>query len=369
MEVFGYGALEEGGELKPVKFERKDSKDFEVEVKITNCGVCHSDVHHICNDWGGTDYPTVPGHEIVGEVLKVGSKVDKFKEGDRIGVGCMIDSCGECEMCKNDLENYCQGDVGCTLTYGGTQGESDVTTYGGYSSKIVVKESFGITIPKKIESKYVGPIMCAGITVYSPMKKWNLKEGKTLGVVGIGGLGHMAVKLGKALGAEVVAFTRSEDSKDEILEMGADKVVISENEEEMKKAASSIDLMINTIPVPHDISDYLPLMKTDSTIVIVGNLEKMPEFATAPMVFNRISISGSLIGGIKETQEVMDLCAKHDIRPEIKEIEIGDLNDVIQKLKDGESDNYRHVIDMNSLESIMNDENVEEIAAPKRYAN
>lgn len=369
MEVFGYGALEEGGKLKPVKFEREDSKDFEVEVKITNCGVCHSDVHNICNDWGGTQYPTVPGHEIVGVVKKVGSKVDKFKEGDRIGIGCMIDSCGECEMCKNNLENYCQGEHSCTMTYGGTKGESDLRTYGGYSSNIIVKESFGITIPNEIESKYVGPIMCAGITVYSPMKKWDLKEGKTLGVVGIGGLGHMAVKLGKALGAEVVAFTRSEDRKDDILKMGADKVVISENDEEMEKAASSLDLMINTIPVAHDISPYVPLMKTDSTIVIVGNLESFPEVKTAPLVFDRIGIAGSLIGGIKETQEVMDLCAKHDIRPEIKEIDIKEINDVIEKLKEGKSDNYRHVIDMNSLEAVMNDKNVEEIEAPSRYLN
>lgn len=367
METLGFAAFEEKGKLKPVKFERTGARDFEVELKITNCGVCHSDVHNVDNDWGNTDYPTVPGHEIVGEVTKTGSKVEKFKVGDRIGVGCMIDSCGECEKCKANLENYCQGKYGMTLTYGGTQGETDVRTYGGYSTNLVVQESFGITIPKKLESKYVGPIMCAGITVYSPMKRWELKKGDKLGVVGIGGLGHMAIKIGKALGAEVTAFTRSEDKVKKIKEMGADHVVVSKNDSQMEKAANSLDLMINTIPVSFDISTYLPLMKHDSTIVIVGNLEKLEEFPTAEMVFKRVSIAGSVIGGIKETQEVIDLCAEHDIRPEIKEIEMGDINQVFEDLRKGKSDNFRHVIDMHSMEKFMNDKSVKTIDNPKRY--
>lgn len=368
METTGFGAIEEGGKLQFVKFKRESAKDFEVELDISHCGVCHSDVHNIENDWGNTDYPTVPGHEIVGKVTKIGSKVEKFKVGDRIGIGCMIDSCGECEMCQNNLENYCQGDLGCTLTYGSTQEESDVKTYGGYSTNLIVQEKFGITIPDKLDSKYVGPIMCAGITVYSPMKKWNLKDGQTLGVVGIGGLGHMAIKLGKALGAKVVAFTRDGENRDKIKDLGADKVVVSENSDEMKDAAGSIDLMINTIPVAHDITDYIPLMKTDSTIVIVGNLEKISEFATAPMIFNRISIAGSLIGGIEETQEVIDLCAKHDIKPNIKEIKMDEINDVISELKNGEGGNLRHVIDMDSLRNFAKEHDPKEIENPKRYA-
>lgn len=367
METIGFAAFEEKGKLKPVRFKRTDAKDFEVELKITNCGVCYSDVHNVDNDWKNTDYPTVPGHEIVGEVTKVGDKVKKFKVGDRIGVGCMIDSCGECEKCKEGLENYCKGKVGMTLTYGGTTGESNVRTYGGYSTNLVVRESFGITIPKKLESKYVGPIMCAGITVYSPMKRWNLKKGQKLGVVGIGGLGHMAIKIGKALGAEVTAFTRSEDKVEKIKALGADHVVISEDEGQMGKVAGTLDLMINTIPTSFDISTYLSTMKNDSTIVIVGNLESLKEFPTAEMVFRRVSISGSVIGGIRETQEVIDLCAEHDIRPEIKEVEMDDINNVFENLRKGKTDNFRHVIDMHSMEKFMNDKSLEKIEDPKRY--
>ena len=216
---------------------------------------------------------------------------------------------------------------------------------------MVVREEFGLTVPDNLGPKYVGPIMCAGITVYSPMLHWNLKKGQTLGVAGIGGLGHMAVKLGKALGADVIAFTRSADKKEDILAMGADKVVISKDENEMKKAAQSLDLLINTIPVPHDIAPYINLMKTDSTIVIVGNMIKFPEFSPAPLVVNRVQLAGSLIGGIKETQEVLELCAKHDIKPSIKMIKMDEINDVLEILENGNDEDFRHVIDMESLHS------------------
>tara|TARA_Y100000768_G_C23986783_1_gene689395 strand:+ start:1410 stop:2537 length:1128 start_codon:yes stop_codon:yes gene_type:complete len=368
MEVFGYGALKSGEKLKLVKFNRESARENEIEFELSHCGICHSDLHFAHNDWGMTEYPCVPGHELSGKVTNVGDKVSKFKVGDRIGVGCIIDSCGECDMCKKDLENYCKGPRGATMTYGGTMGESEINTYGGYSTHFVVKEDFAITIPDKLESEYVGPILCAGITVYSPMKNWELQKGQTLGVAGIGGLGHMAIKIGKALGAEVVALTRSEDKKDKILEMGADKVIITKNDEEMEKAAQSIDLMINTIPVAHDISPYIPLMKHDGNIVIVGNLEKIPEFESGPLVFNRISIAGSLIGGIKETQEVIDLCAKHDIRPEIKKVKANEINDVFSELKEGSSSNYRHVIEIDSLKEEGKNKDAEEIKAPLRYA-
>ncbi|NCT41389.1 MAG: NAD(P)-dependent alcohol dehydrogenase [Alphaproteobacteria bacterium] len=351
MKVFGYGTQSSDIELGPVTFDRVDAREGEVEFKVLYCGVCHSDLHQIKNDWQNSKYPCVPGHEILGQVTTVGEGVTKFKKGDLIGVGCMVNSCQTCDPCKNDVENYCQGPKSCTLTYNGPKNPDGTNSYGGYSSHMVVREEFGITIPDNLDPKYVGPIMCAGITVYSPMRHWNLQKGKVLGVAGIGGLGHMAIKLGKALGAEVVAFTRSEDKRDEILEMGADKVVISKSDEEMKEAAQSLDLLINTIPVGHDIAPYINLMKTDSTIVIVGNMIEFPAFSPGPLVFNRIQIAGSLIGGIKETQEVLDLCAKHDIKPTVKMIKMDEINDVLKSLEEGNESDFRHVIDMESLHS------------------
>ncbi len=369
MQVYGYGAQEEAGKLNLVVFNREKPNETEIEFKITHCGVCHSDVHSVDNDWGGGSYPCVPGHEVVGEVTSVGSKVKNFKKGDRIGVGCMIDSCRECEKCEDDLENYCQGPLGPTLTYGGAPMSDKIRTYGGYSTHLVVPEDFAIQVPDSLPSEYVGPILCAGITVYSPMKHWGLEKGKVLGVSGIGGLGHMAIKLGKALDAEVIAFTRSEDKVDQISEMGADRVVVTSDEDAMKDVRGKIDLMIDTIPVPHGLDERLPLMKPDSAMVIVGNLEKIPEFKSGPMVFNRISISGSLIGGIKETQEVIDLCAKYEIKPSIKSIKIGDINDTFDELRNGKSSNYRHVIDMDSLHSLGSDklDGADSIADPVRH--
>lgn len=349
MKVYGYGTQGADKDLGPVVFERKDPRAGEIAFKVTYCGVCHSDLHQVRNDWQNTKYPCVPGHEVVGEVTEVGEGVTKFKKGDVIGVGCMVNSCLECEKCEDGVENYCQGPNGFTATYNGKMKGDKVNTYGGYSTHLVVREEFAITVPENYHPKYVGPVMCAGVTVYSPMKHWDLKEGKTLGVVGIGGLGHMAIKLGKALGAKVVAFTRSEEKKDEILEMGADKVVISKNEDEMKENANTLDLMINTIPVEHDINPYVSLMKTDSTIVVVGNLINFPDIVPAPLVMNRIGIAGSLIGGIKETQEVIDLCAEHDITPTIKMITMQDINDTMKVLEEGNDGEFRHVIDMSSL--------------------
>jgi uncharacterized zinc-type alcohol dehydrogenase-like protein len=368
MKVYGYAALNSDKDLAPVVFERTDPREGEVAFDVIYCGVCHSDLHQIKNDWDNTQYPCVPGHEVVGKVTAVGEGVEKFKEGDLVGVGCMVNSCLDCEPCNNNVENYCQGPKSCTLTYNGPKNPDGTNSYGGYTTKMVVREEFCLTIPDNLDAKYVGPIMCAGITVYSPMRHWNLEKDKTLGVAGIGGLGHMAIKLGKALGAKVVAFTRSEDKRDEILEMGADKVVISENDDEMKEAAQSLDLLINTIPVPHNIEPYIGLMKTDSTIVVVGNMIKFPEFSPGPLVFNRIGISGSLIGGIKETQEVIDLCAEYDIKPSVKMIEIDEINDVMQTLEDGNDSDFRHVIDMQSLHNKVNDleREAKEIDTPTR---
>lgn len=351
MNVFGFGLEKADGLLGPVSFERKGLKAGEVAIKITHCGVCHSDLHQARNDWGNTIYPCVPGHEIIGVVSAVGDGVTKFKAGDRVGVGCMVNSCQVCEFCKAGEENYCSGPKSFTLTYNGCANPDGNNTYGGYTTDITVRAEFVLRVPDALDPAIAGPILCAGITVYAPMKHWKLQPGQRLGVVGIGGLGHMAVQIGKALGAEVVAFTRSADAKDDILKLGADKVVISTDDAQMQEAAQSLDMMINTIPVAHDIAPYIALMKPNSALIIVGNMISFPEFSPGPLVFNRITLAGSLIGGIADTQEVLDLCAQHNISPKIKLVGINEINDVFDTLASGSGGDFRHVIDMETLRS------------------
>jgi uncharacterized zinc-type alcohol dehydrogenase-like protein len=287
---------------------------------------------------------------VVGTVTAIGEGVRKVKVGDIVGVGCMVDSCQKCDYCEADEENYCQGEKGATLTYNGPMIPNGTNTYGGYSTDLIAREEFILKIPTKIDPEFAGPIMCAGITVYSPMKHWELKAGQTLGVAGIGGLGHMAIQIGKALGAKILAFTRDHKNKAEILKMGADEVIVSTDEDQMKAAAKSLDMLLNTIPVPHDLAPYISLMKTDGKIIVVGNMVKFPEFSPASLVFSRLTLAGSLIGGISQTQEILDLCAEKDIRPAIKIIDIKDINTVFEALANGASDgHFRHVIDMDTL--------------------
>ncbi|MDP0491383.1 MAG: NAD(P)-dependent alcohol dehydrogenase [Verrucomicrobiota bacterium JB023] len=368
MKVYGYGTKSKEDELVPVTFERGELRDGEVAIQITHCGVCHSDLHQAKNDWGNTIYPCVPGHEIAGVVTEVGPGVTRYAKGDRVGVGCMVNSCQECDSCEKDEEQYCSGPKSCTLTYNGPKNPDGSNTYGGYSTDIIVREEFVLRVPDEIEQDKVGPILCAGITVYAPMKHFELKEGQTLGVAGIGGLGHMAVKLGKALGAKVVAFTRNEDKKEEILAMGADEVVISTDEEQMNDAAGSLDMLINTIPVAHDIAPYIQLMRPNSHLVIVGNMDSFPEFSPGPLVFNRISLSGSLIGGIADTQEVLVLCAKHGIAPATKLVSIDAINEVYEELANGGGQDFRHVIDLDTLRKLEEDSQLEatELPSPER---
>ena len=349
MKVLGYGAPSVSDTLVPLSFERQDLRDGEVSFKVTYCGVCHSDVHQVHDDWDNSLYPCVPGHEIVGEVTAVGSGVTKFKPGDLIGVGCMVNSCQKCDYCKEGYENYCQGPKSCTLTYNGPKKPDGSNSYGGYSTHMIVREEFGITVPDSIDPKYVGPIMCAATTVYAPMLHWKLEKGQTLGVLGVGGLGHMAVQLGKALGARVVAFTSHADKQQAIRDLGADQAIVHTDEEQMKSVEKSIDLLIDTVPYPHELDKLLSVMKTDTTIVVVGNFIEFPKFVPGPMVFERIQIAGSLIGGVKETQEVLNLCAERDIKPEIKVIGIEDINDVFELLRRNSDHEFRHVIDMASL--------------------
>lgn len=350
MTVIGYGALAAHQELQPVSFDREPLSDGEVEIDIAFCGVCHSDIHQCANDWENTVWPCVPGHEIVGTVTKIGDGVTKFGIGDTVGVGCMVNSCQVCDACKAGEEQYCAGPKSATFTYNGPKLPDGTNSYGGYSDSIIVREEFVLTIPEAIEPAKAAPILCAGVTTYSPMKHFGLKPGQILGVAGIGGLGHLAVQIAKALGATVIAFTTSTDKVDAVKALGADKVVIMDDEKAVSAAALTLDMMIDTIPYPHDLADYLGFMKPGSTLVVVGNMMQFAAFNPGPMVFNRIAVAGSLIGGVADTQEVLNLCATHGIRPEIEMINMADINDAFARIK-SEDVRFRHVIDMASLKA------------------
>ena len=367
MTVIGYGALSAHQKLQPVSFDREPLREGEVEIDIAFCGVCHSDIHQCADDWENTVWPCVPGHEIVGTVTKIGGGVSKFAIGDTVGVGCMVNSCQVCDACMAGDEQYCTGPKSATFTYNGPKLPDGTNSYGGYSDSITVREEFVLAIPAAIEPAKAAPILCAGVTTYSPMKHFGLKQGQTLGVAGIGGLGHMAVQIGKALGAAVIAFTTSADKVDAVKALGADRVVMMDDERAVSAAALSLDMMIDTIPYPHDLADYLGFMKPGSTLGGVGNMMQFEAFTPGPMVFNRIVVAGSLIGGIAETQEVLDLCAEHGIRPEIQVIDIADINDAFARIKN-EDVRFRHVINMASLkaERTANGHDREHLKAPTR---
>lgn len=347
VKAFGTGSKTE--DLKEMTIERRSLQSKDIEIEILYCGVCHSDLHTARNDWGGTKYPAVPGHEIVGKITRVGAEVTTFKVGDLAGVGCLVDSCQECESCKQDLEQYCE--KGSTGTYNGKDKYLNQQTFGGYSEKIIVDENFVLTIPENLDLKAVSPLLCAGITTWSPLKHWNIKEGSKVAVIGLGGLGHMAIKLAKGLGAEVTLISRSPDKIQDGLDLGADLVVISTYENEMKAAAGKFDLIIDTVPYDHDINPYISTLNVSGTLVLVGFLGKMEEaFLTVPMVLGRRSVAGSLIGGIKETQEMLDFCGEHNILPEIEMINIQDINEAYERMLKSDV-RYRFVIDMQSLKN------------------
>ena len=335
-----------------MNFERESPKEDEVHIEILYCGVCHSDLHQVKNDWGNTLYPCVPGHEIVGRVAATGSAVTKFKVGDHVGVGCMIDSCQQCEPCQYGEENYCQGPNSFTATYNGyMQPQEGVkyNTYGGYSDNIVVKESFVLKIPTEIALQEAAPILCAGITTYSPLKHWNIQPGDSVGVAGMGGLGHMAVKLAVAMDAEVTVFTTDEEKSSDALDFGAKNVVLSTDKDAMKAAEKSIDFLLITIPDSFDLTPYVSVMKLNGDIVTVGLLgEYKKPLSNKELAMNRISVGGSAIGGIHETQEVLDFCAEHGIRPETQVIPIQGINDAYDEMMKKDV-HYRYVIDMQSL--------------------
>ncbi len=345
--IKAFGTLSKDEDLKEIIIERRSLQPKDIEIDILFCGVCHSDLHTARNDWGGTKYPSVPGHEIVGRITKIGAEVTQFKVGDLAGVGCLVDSCKECESCKQDLEQYCLN--GSTGTYNGKDQYLNQQTFGGYSEKVLVTEDFVLKIPENLDLKAVAPLLCAGITTWSPLKHWNVKKGSKVAVVGLGGLGHMAIKLAKGLGAEVTLISRSPDKIQDALDLGADSVVISTYENEMKSAAGKFDLIIDTVPYDHDINPYIATLNISGTLVLVGYIGKMEDpLFTPPMILGRRSVAGSVIGGIKETQEMLDFCGEHNILPEIEMINMQDINKAYERMLKSDV-RYRFVIDMQSL--------------------
>lgn len=347
MKTVGYAAHSSDAHMVPYHFERRALRENDVAIEILFSGICHSDLHTVNGDWGPQPYPLVPGHEIIGQVIEVGSKVKNYQVGDKVGVGCMVDSCQECDQCHNHEEQFCRN--GMTPTYGAPDRITGEITQGGYSKHIVVREEFVVNVPDSLDIAKAAPILCAGITTYSPLRTWGVKEGTRVGVIGLGGLGHMAVKLAVAMGAEVTVISRSNRKEHEARAIGAKQILVSEDKEQMANAASSFDFILDTVPAKHDVNIYVPLLDIDGSLVIVGQIGPLEEPMTAPLVFGRRRVGGSLIGGIKETQEVLDFCAEHQIHPECKVIEPSQVNEAFEHLATGDIA-YRFVMDMSKLD-------------------
>ncbi|MGA8029820.1 MAG: NAD(P)-dependent alcohol dehydrogenase [Bryobacteraceae bacterium] len=345
-----YSATSATSPLASTTITRRDPTEHDVQIEILFCGICHSDLHQVRNEWSGvmpTVYPCVPGHEIVGRVAKVGSAVSKFKPGDLAAVGCMVDSDRSCPECQAGLEQFCPN---LTLTYNFPDKHLGGVTYGGYSDGIVVDESFVLRIPSNLALAGAGPLLCAGITTYSPMRHWSVTKDKKVGVVGLGGLGHMGVKFAHALGAYVVVFTTSPKKKEDAVRLGADEVVISRNADEMQKHAGSFDFILDAVSADHDINAYIQLLRRDGNITLVGAPEKPLSVAAFGLLFGRRSLSGSPIGGIAETQEMLDFCGAHNITADVEVIPIQKVNEAYERLLKADV-KYRFSIDMASLKS------------------
>lgn len=346
--IKAYGADAPEKELAPLTIERRELHPTDVHLEILYCGVCHSDIHHTRDEWGGTKYPAVPGHEIVGKVIEIGDQVSKFKRGEIVGVGCMVDSCQSCQSCVDGLEQYCEN--GATNTYGSVDKILGGYTFGGYSERIVVDEKFVLHVPENLDSSKVGPLLCAGITTYSPLRHWNVKAGDKVGIIGLGGLGHMGIKLAHAMGAQVVMLTRSAEKGEDAKLLGADEVLLSTDLEAMKSQKDSFDFLLNTIPVNHDVNPYIRLLKRDATMVMVGAIEPLDSVDSGLLVRKRKHIAGSLIGGIAETQEMLDFCGQHQVLPEVEMIDIQSINNAWDRVVRSDV-KYRFVIDMKSLKN------------------
>jgi len=341
----GYAAAVAKAPLQPYSFERREPRQHDVAIDIKYCGICHSDIHQARDEWGGAIFPMVPGHEIAGVVTAVGSKVTKFKVGDKVGIGCFVDSCRECEQCKDGLEQYCA--VGAVWTYNAKEKNGE-PTFGGYSDKIVADENYVLRLPDNLPLDAVAPLLCAGITLYSPLKHWQTGPGKKVAIVGLGGLGHMGVKIAHALGAEVTVLSQSLRKKEDGLRLGADHYYATSDPKTFEKLARSFDLIINTVGSDMDLNQYLELLKIDGSLVLVGLPEKPASVAAFSLVLGRRSLAGSAIGGIAETQEMLDFCGKHNITSDIELIPIQKVNEAYERVLKSDV-RYRFVIDIASL--------------------
>ena len=350
-QVLGYAASSATAQLKPFSFERRATGQLDVALDILYCGVCHSDLHTARNEWGGTVYPVVPGHEIVGRVTAVGDLITKFKVGDLVGVGCMVDSCQHCKPCADGLEQYC--DNGFTGTYNGPEQNTGANTYGGYSNHMVVRESFVLHITHpKADLAAVAPLLCAGITTYSPLRQWKVGPGHKVGIVGLGGLGHMGVKIAAAMGAHVVLFTTSNNKRQDAIRMGAKEVVVSKNVDEMAAHVGSFDFILNTVAAPHNLDDFLILLKLDGTMTLVGApASPHPSPGVFNLIMKRRRLAGSLIGGIGETQEMLDFCAQHGLVSDIETIRMDEIETAYERMLKSDV-KYRFVVDMATIHTI-----------------
>ena len=345
--ALGYAALGPTTPLAPFEFERREPGPTDVQLEILYCGVCHSDLHQVRDEWSGTIYPIVPGHEIVGRVTRIGSQVKGFKEGQLAAVGCMVDSCRTCPECREGLEQFCRNEI--TFTYNSRDKHTGGITYGGYSTKIVVDEHFVLRVSDKLDPAAAAPLLCAGITTYSPLRHWGVGRGSKVGIVGLGGLGHMAVKFAHAFGAEVALFTTSPGKTADAKRLGADEVVITRNPEELTKLANSFNFILDTVAAPHDLSAYLRLLKRDGTLCLVGVPDQPhPSPSAFDLIIKRRKLAGSLIGGISETQEMLDFCAEQGIVSDIEKIPMQKINEAYDRMLKSDV-KYRFVIDLASL--------------------
>jgi len=345
----GYAAESPSAPLAPYSFTRRAPGQQDVEIEILYCGVCHSDLHFVRNEWGFTAYPAVPGHEIVGRVKSVGAGVSKHKIGDLVGVGCMVDSCRTCPSCQEGLEQYCDSGL-AGQTYGGVEKQTGEPSKGGYAERIVVDESFVLRIPENLNPAAAAPLLCAGITLYSPLRHWGAGPGKKVGIIGLGGLGHMGVKLARAMGAHTVVFTTSPGKAADARRLGADDVIISKDPEHMAQHAESFDLIIDTVSASHDLAPYFGTLKREATLVQVGAPDKPLPFNVFPLLMKRRNFAGSLIGGIKETQEMLDFCGQHNITADVEMIPIQAINEAYERMLKSDV-KYRFCIDMASLKA------------------
>ncbi len=346
LNVRGFAAMSASAPLQPFNFERRDPGPSDVQIDIAFCGVCHSDLHQVRNEWGGSSFPMVPGHEIVGRVSAIGKKVKRFQVGDIAGVGCIVDSCRKCPNCKKGLEQFC--DVQAVFTYNSKEKDGKTTTQGGYSSLIVVDENYTLKISPKLPLERVAPLLCAGITTYSPLRHWKVGRGQRVGVLGLGGLGHMAVKLADSLGADVTVISTSKSKAAEASRLGADHFALSSDDSVINKLANYFDFIIDTVSAPHDLNKFLPLLQTDGTMILLGVPPKPPEVQPFHLIGRRRQLTGSLIGGIAETQEMLDYCAKKKVFADVEVIAMDKINQAYERMIKGDV-RYRFSIDMKTL--------------------